>query len=264
MLGRIVGRRRPVLDEETILWQFDTFGWALGQFGADVFYNETELVLPDNRHFPGTADSPDGMARLIFDHVKRHAGVSHWPTELIEENACATLPAPKLRIEGDLRGSGGIVQRDVPPEHRLPVLYNEGMLGNPETIIASFAHTLAHYLGSLASEEPPGGLENWPHVTELLAVFLGFGVIFANDAYNFRAGCGGCGPAAVSRENYLSQHDVTYALAIFATLKGIPEKRVKGHLKKTLRGYFSRAMQDVQRRTALWRPLLPARLSAPA
>ncbi len=258
MLGRLLGRNEPVLDEETILWQFDTYAWALEQFDAGVFYNETELVLPDNRYFPGTADSPEGMARLIFDHVKRYAGVSHWPTELIEENACATLPAPKLQIEGDLRGAGGIVQRNVLPEHRLPVLYNEGMLGSPETIIASFAHTLAHYLGSLASAEPPGGLENWPHVTELLAVFMGFGVIFANDAYNFRAGCGNCGPAAVERENYLSQHDVTYALAIFTTLKQIPEKQVKGYLKKSLRGYFGKAMKDVRERAALWQPLLPA------
>ena len=260
MLGRILGRGEPVLDEATILWQFDTYDWALRQFDASVFYNETDLVLPDNAHFPGQADSPEGMAQLIFDHVKRHAGVSHWPTELIEQNACATLPQPKLLIEGDLRGSGGIVPARVTPEQRLPVIYNEGMLGNPETLIASYAHTLAHYLGSLATEPPPGGLENWPHVTELLAVFMGFGVIFANDAYKFRAGCGSCGPAAVERENYLSQHDVTYALAIFSTLKSIPEKRVKGHLKKTLRGYFGKAIKDVRGRAELLQRLTPARL----
>ncbi len=261
MLGRILGRHEPVLDEETILWQFDTFDWALRQFDAGVFYNETDLVLPDNSHFPGQADSPDGMAQLIFDHVKQYAGVSHWPTQLIEQHACNALDAPKVQIEGDLRGKGGIVPADVAPEHRLPIIYNEGMLGNPETIISSFAHTLAHHLGSMATEAPPGGLENWPHVTELLAVFMGFGVIFANDAYNFRAGCGSCSPAAVERENYLSQHDVTYALAIFSVLKSIPEKRVKGHLKKTLRGYFGKAVKDVRGRSALLQRL-PGRESA--
>lgn len=245
MLGRLLGRSGPVLDEETILWQFDTFDWALRQFNAQVFYNETDLVLPDNSHFPGQAGSLDGMAQLIFDHVKRYAGVQHWPTQLIEQNACGTLEAPTIQIEGDLRGNGGIVAVDVPDEHRLPIVYNEGMLSNPETIISSFAHTLAHYLGSMATETPPGGLENWPHVTELLAVFMGFGVIFANDAYHFRAGCGSCSSAGVERENYLSQHDITYALAIFSALKSIPEKRVKGYLKKTLRGYFGKAMKDV-------------------
>lgn len=248
MLATILGRREPLIDETTALWQFDTFDWALQEFDASLFYEHTELVLPDNSHFPGRVDSPEGMAQLIFDHVKRYAGVSHWPTQLIEEHACPALAAPKIEIAGALRRTDVIEIDDVPDEHRLPILYNEGMLSSPETIIASFAHTLAHYLGSMASTEPPGGLENWPHVTELLAVFMGFGVIFANDAYHVQAGCGSCSAPAVKRENYLSQHDITYALAIFSVLKQIPEKQVKRHLKKSLRGYFSKSVKDVRSR----------------
>jgi hypothetical protein len=264
MLGRILGKTEPLLDAETIQWQFDTFAWALRQFDAEVFYDETTLVLPDNAHFPGRSDSPQAMADLIFNHVKQYAGVGHWPTRVIEQNACGTLEAPKVEIAGNLRGSGGEVV-DVAEEHRLPVLYNEAMLSSPETLIASFAHTLAHYLGSMSDEEPPGGLENWPHITELLAVFMGFGVIFANDAYNFRAGCGSCSSPAAERENYLSQHDITYALAIFTVLKSIPPKQVARHLKKTLRAFFNRAVKDVSQRTGMLQPLSRQALaSAPA
>lgn len=248
MLGRLLGKTEPLLDEETIAWQFDVFDWALRQFDAGVFYNETVLVLPDNSHFPGQENSVQGMAELIFNHVKKYAGVSHWPTQLVEQNACATLEAPNMEVAGDIRGGGGIIPANVAPENRLPVIYSEAMLASPETLIASFAHTLAHYLGTLSTEEPPGGLENWPHITELLAVFMGFGVIFANDAYNFKAGCGSCSSPAAERENYLSQHDVTYALAIFTELKSIPEKQVTRHLKKTLRSFFGKALRDVRKR----------------
>ena len=61
---------KAVLDEETTLWLFDTFAWALRNLDARVFYEETILVTPSNQHFPGTENSAHGMANLIFSQVK--------------------------------------------------------------------------------------------------------------------------------------------------------------------------------------------------
>jgi hypothetical protein len=131
----------------------------------------------------------------------------------------------------------------------LTVTYEPSYVGNPEAMIAVYAHTLAHYLGLSVREPPPGGAENWPHVTELLAVFLGFGLMFANTALVFpRGGC--CGGPVVRRQAYVSQHDITYALAIFAALKDIPPKQVLEHLKKPLRGHFRQALREVRGRHA--------------
>ena len=69
---------KALLDEETTLWLFDTFTWALRNLEARVFYDETILVTPSNQHFPGTESSVHGMANLIFSQVKEYAGLKHW------------------------------------------------------------------------------------------------------------------------------------------------------------------------------------------
>ncbi len=132
---------------------------------------------------------------------------------------------------------------------KLVIPYSREHLRNPEVLIAEFAYTLAHYLGMTAGEAPPGGEENWRHVTELLAVFMGFGVMMADSANTTKIrSCSSCSGPAVERQNYLSQYDVTYALAIFCCLKDIPAREGVKSLKSSLRPFFKKAMKDVLHR----------------
>ena len=75
-------------------------------------------------------------------------------------------------MDGALRGTHATLSEAVAEAEQIGVDYDPNMVGNPEGLIASFAHTLAHYLGQSAKEVPPGGVENWPQITEVLAVFL--------------------------------------------------------------------------------------------
>jgi len=241
----------PVLDQESITWLFESFGWALQHLDSDIFFTDTILVTPRNEHFPGTANSIPGIAELIFNQVAAYAGMHHWPCLLINQNDWVANDSPKVIIEGALRGPDGIPPADIAPEHRLAVTYDAQQINNPEALIATFAHTLAHYLASMAPESPPGGDENWAQTTEVVAVFLGFGLMLSNSAYAFRtSGCGSCRSAASGRNNFLSQYDTTYALAIFAHLKELPVKAVTAHLKKPLRGFYKQCAKDVANRTA--------------
>lgn len=255
-------RRQPLLDASSIAWQYEVFGWALRHFGTDIFQDETILVLPSNAHFPGRANSIPEMARLIFQQVQQHAGLAHWPCRVVDPGAFDPETRPRLVIQGALRGSRGIVPTAVSPAERLTVTYDPDMVRNPEALIGTYAHTLAHYLAALAQEAPPGGEANWPHATELLAVFMGFGVILANSAFNVPTRqCGACQGPASDRASYLSQYDITYALAIFCALKGIAPGAVTPHLKSSLRGFFRKAMKqvvasdDLERLRAIDRPL---------
>ncbi len=240
--------KKPLLEDASSQWIFSAFSWALEQFDAELFYSDTILVLPSNEYFPGRADSMDGMAGLIFDQVKRYAGISHWPTQIADQNSCPLINTPKIQIQGALRGPDGIVQEQVSDEQRLLIPYNPQQLNNPEAMIASFAHIVAHYLGQMAKEPPPGGSEYWPHVTELLAIYIGFGLMFANSAFTFRGGCGSCYNPNANRDAYLSEIETTYALAIFAVLKEIPDSEVTRHLKKHLRGVYRRAAREIRAR----------------
>lgn len=244
---------KPLLDETSAQWMFDTFSWALRNFDAEVFFKESVLVTPSNEHFPGSESSAEGMANLIFNQVKAFAGMQHWPFRLVDGNTYESpeegSELPRIQIEGPARGATVVAPTTDENTQKLVVLYLEEYLRDPEVLIANFAHTLAHYLGTTAKEAPPGGEENWPHVTELLAVFMGFGVMMADSANTTKIrSCSSCSGPAVERENFLSQYDVTYALAIFCCLKDIPTGQVVKQLKSSLRPFYKKAVKDVMSR----------------
>ena len=240
--------KKPLLDEVASQWLVDAYGWALRHFDAKVFFDESILVTPTNEHFPGRETSAEGMAALIFDRVQTYAGVRHWPFQIVDAlNYVPTDTPPRLN-------AALLVQRGAHaanlPAHTAPLIipYNPHQIGKPESLIASYAYILAYYLGTLAKELPPGGENYWPHATELLGVFMGFGIMFANTAYTFKGGCGSCYNPLAERAEFLSQDEVTYAMALFCALKRIPTQTVLPHLKSYLRPAYKRAISDIQRR----------------
>ncbi len=240
--------KKAPLDASSSQWLFDAFAWSLDNFDAKLFYNDTLLVLPTNQFFPGRVDSVHGMASLICDRVKGYAGISQWPTRIADQSSCSLLNPSRVRVKGALRGPDGIADESVADEQRLLIPYNPQQINNPEGMIATFAHTLAHYMGQTAKTPPPGGVEYWPHVTELLAVYLGFGLMFANSAFTYRGGCGSCYNPHAVRQASLSEFEATYALAIFAVLKDIPNSSVTRHLKRHLRGTYKRMAKEIKNR----------------
>lgn len=240
---------KPLLEEDTIQWLFETYGWALNNFGSDVFFNETTMILPTNEYFPGNANNAHDMATVIFNQVKKYAGLTHWPCKLLDQSSYSIETPPKVLIEGAVRGSKGIAPDSVADENKLLITYHPEQVKNPEALIASYAHTLSHYLGTMAKQPSPGGEEFWPQTTEVLAAFMGFGLIFSNSAYTFKRNtCGSCAGAVPSRSGYLSQFEMTYAFAIFCALKNIPNKDVLPHLKKSLRSFFKKSVIDINKR----------------
>ena len=237
--------RKPPLEQASINWLLDHFAWALENFDAELFFRDAQLVEPNNHFFPGRADSVPGMASLVFDRVKDYAGVGHWPTRLVDHRACAVNRLEQVQIDGALRGPRGVKPLQVEERYLLQVPFNPQQVNNPEGLIASFAHVLAHHLGQMARTPPPAGPQYWPEVTELLAIYLGFGLMFANSAFTFRGGCGSCYNPAAKRDAALSETEATYALAIFGVLKEIPPTKVTPHLKKHLRAFYRKAARDL-------------------
>ncbi len=239
--------RQPPLDSPSIAWIFEVYGWAIRHCSADYFLHHARLVLPTNDFFPGRSDNPQDMAELVFGKVAEYAGMPHWPWVVMDSSQCLlqqNVPLPSAAAQSahasEKLGGGP-----------LPVLYETQHVRQPEALIAGFAHTLAQYLGATATEPPPGGGgQNWPHITEVLATYMGFGLMFANSAFVFPSGgCSSCGAHNNKRENALAQWDCTYALALFCVLKGVPYAQLRPHLKKSLRGYFKHCVRDIRERS---------------
>lgn len=237
--------KQPVVDPASSEWIFEAFGWALQNFDAELFYSDTVLVRPTNEYFPGKVNSVHGMAEIIFERVKGYAGVSHWPTLVQDQSVCRLVESQQVQIHGALRGPAGIADELIDDSQRLVIPYNPQQINNPEGMIATYAHIIAHHMGRMTKVPPPGGIAYWPQATELLAIFLGFGFMFANSAYNFRGGCGSCYNPYAQRDAYLSEVEATYALALFCQLKSIPTSEVKAHLKSHLRGTYRQSVKEI-------------------
>lgn len=240
-------KNQPLLDEDSIRWLFDTFYWSVGSFDRPV---RPALVLPTNDFFPGRADSVHGMAEMIFRRVVEYAGMTDRPLRLVAGTACAipatvhdTLPHVTLDFRS---GETRVVSATDASARERVIGYDPALVGNPEALIASFAHSLAAIRAADAATAPPGGAENLPYATEVLAVVMGFGVMLANSAKTIQVrSCGSCGGGQAGRQSALSQYDITYALALFCQLEEIAGKEVTPHLSRPLRPFFRKALRDV-------------------
>jgi len=246
-------KSKSVLDEDSIIWLFDTFLWAENFLDADIFYKQTLLVLPSNAFFPAKSNDLEEMSTLIFANVKQYAHLQHWPFQLVNQNNEVVEQVQLPYIEGAIRGTK-VIDQSSKAENSLLIPFNPIQSRNPQAIIAYFAQTLAYYALLLSPNKPENYQGNIPQLSEVIAVFMGFGVIMANSAFNYKnVTCGSCNTPSTERQSYLSQYDITYALAIFCVLKGINKKVVLASLKSSLRTFFKKAYKQVLKRAELER-----------
>ncbi|MES2444994.1 MAG: hypothetical protein V4574_19385 [Pseudomonadota bacterium] len=245
MLG-LFKPRLPV-DRDEFEWLLACFAWYLREFDGIDGLRGSPLVLPTTDFFPRSDLQGHARAVELFDRVRDLAGMREWQCDLV---AGASDANPHIATGHLLRRrTEAQPLRTFSYQHgRYLITYNPVGLADPETLVATFAHELAHYLMHTASGRPPGGGELEEHATDLAAVFLGFGVFMANSAKNFRQfqtheEMGWEMRAA----GYLSELARITGLAIFVRLKGADAGAAERALKDYLRGPFRKALAAIDR-----------------
>ncbi len=236
---------KEIIDQNTQNWIFDTFAWAIENFDINVLKNDSRLVLPTNEFYPGTVSSIDEMAQAMFVNTKIYAGMQNWPIQLTSNPPIAQTAIEDLRVGAIMRGEQADVALNFASEP-LMLGYNANQVNQPQDLIAGISQALASILVISNKALPPGGKEYLPQAIDLVACFMGFGVIFANTAYQFRGGCGSCNNASLNRQAALTEPETIYALALFCVLKKQPMKDVKGHLKAHLKKDFTNAYKSIE------------------
>jgi hypothetical protein len=255
---RLFPPRLPV-DADEFDWILACFRWFDDEFDASRRYlGNPRLVMPDADTFPPSPTRGHARAAELFEIVRRRAGMIDWDCDLIPGEA-----------ERGTRVSTGLGLRhlgDAPPlgtfafaNGRYRISYNPSLLERPASLIATFAHELAHYLLHTARTPPPGGRDLQEHATDLAAVYLGFGLFLANSAQTFRQfeGFGEYG-WEMRRQGYLGEPALTTALALFVRRAGTDARAARAALKPALRSPFCAAIRAIDRR----HPDIHAALSA--
>lgn len=235
---------KPVIDNDTKAWLFDCVAWAVVQFGHQTFKQNTRLVLPNNQCYPGRVESIEGMARVIFDKTVEYCDMKRWPLTLVNPQQWQGHQVPRITYSGQLRSGE---EQILLPDHlnTIQIGYNPSQVNQPQDMIATLVQQIASVLIRSTGSVPPGGQNMIPAAIDVLSCVMGFGVMFANTAYQFRGGCGSCYNPRANRQAILPENDMLYTLAIFCVLKQIPVSDVAFHLKRHLRSGFKSMHKEV-------------------
>lgn len=241
-------KTKPVLDEASREWVFDTFAWCIAHLDSEFFTKNSELILPNNTFYPGSVNSVEEMADTIFANTTKYAGMTSWPMALVSPTNYIQKPMHQLFFQSNLRGENCKITYnenfgDTAPSIEIP--FHPSQLNQPQDLIAYLVQTQANILVNQYGVVAPGGKDVLPQTIDLVACFMGFGVVFANTAYQFKGGCGSCNNHNLNRQAALPELETVYALALFCVLKEVDIKKVKKELKPHLYKSFRQAHKEI-------------------
>jgi hypothetical protein len=277
MLLDLFKNKSPV-DRDSEVWLDEMFDWCLTYLDADLFHQHSQIILPTDDFFSGRISSEQAFAELVMGNIQKYSHITHWPLHAVNMQTTAptaiTVPpfksirqlesvktadtptaAPVNSAPANPYQMGGqsvepIAQANFEP---IPLPFNPRQIKHPEALISTMAQQIAQMVMVQVAVAPPGVLragaqseqaskEIQVWASEVIGVFLGFGVMFSNTAFEYRGGCGSCYDASKNRPAQLPQAETLYALAKFCHLKDIPAKQATKHLKPHLRGMLKETM----------------------
>jgi HEAT repeats len=212
MLGWL-GPKCP-LDTGEKMWTEHRMRWLAGKLGINRLM-ASEVILPEPRFFPDPYGGTLADARRIFDRVCGYMGLDPERFEL------EVLP------DESIRGAAGIYE----PGERPRITLASAQLPDPERLVATLAHELAHDIllgGGLLT----GNEGDHEPVTDLVPVFLGLGLFTANAPVRDRSYTENRWHYfQIARQGYLPSRMIGYALALFAYARGETEPAWAGYLR---------------------------------
>ena len=251
-------KTKPVIDEVSKAWIFDTFSWCITALDKDFFEHNSELILPNNTFYPGSSNSIDEMADTIFSNTLKYTGLTKWPIKLVPAERFIQKPMPLLLLASTFRGESCNISYQtshvevVNPS--IDIAFHASQLNQPQDFIAYLVQNQASILLSQHDANdtmntnkvsPVNDKVALPQTIDLIACFMGFGVIFANTAYQFKGGCGSCNNRNLNRKPALPELETVYALALFCVIKSVEVKHVKKSLKSHLYKHFKQAYKEI-------------------
>jgi hypothetical protein len=238
----------PVSDDER-LWVDEAFGRLEKMLGRARML-DARVVLPDAEHFPDPYDGTPATAGKLFERMCEYLRVDRARAELeIFPDETDELRAILPYWSGGSPGCAGLYihdtteavnrKRGAEDMRRMLVALRSTLLKDPVPLVATIAHELGHVILIGGGLLDPAAAADHESITDLLTVFLGFGIFNANSAARFGqfqdAGRQGW---SMSRLGYLPQTVYGYALAKFATRRGEHKPAWARHLTTNVRAYF--------------------------
>lgn len=254
------GPKRPLSAEEWE-WQLAGFRWLIEEFDGVEAHRQGVLATPDGACFPDSALRGDARAQELLAQVMQIAGIGEWPVRLVLVDGQASFlsvggPAALVQAGRTAAGTFQLVA-DGKGGWVAEIVASRMQLEDEAALVATLGHETAHYWMTGSNRAAPGGTECEELLTDLTAVWLGFGIFLGNSArYGFHTkddigtSIGG-GWYVSGWQGYLSERALMTALAISETLAGRDPMAAAPYLKPHLARDLADAARYVAKRDIL-------------
>lgn len=204
---------------------------------------EVSVILPDIEHFPDPYDKTSAAAEKMFSRICRYMKINRDIIDLeVFPDVTSELGKLLPYWSSDHGGCAGIYFDPEDESKKMVVALRQSQMEDPLAVVATLAHELGHVIllgGGLLDRNT----KDMEPLTDLLTVFLGFGIFNANCAARFRQWHADRKQGwSMQRLGYLPEEVYGYALARFAKERGEHRPRWAAHLSTNVRSYFKKSV----------------------
>ena len=227
-------------------WLEDSMLWLHGKLQISSFC-EAPTVLPTTEFFPEKYEASEAGVNVLLGRVMKYMGVSSSSVRLeIYTEGSDDIYDGLPQYSFERRGSAGHMH----PQKRAGkyvIGVEEKNLSDPFSLVATLAHELGHVI-LLGRKYMRSSDQDHEHMTDLVTVYLGFGVFTANSAFQYRSySSGGDFGWSASRQGYLSEAMFGYALALYARMRGERDALWLEHLDKNILSYYKASRKFIEK-----------------
>lgn len=202
------------VDDAAKRWIEDRLQWLSDQFGRDVFTRRA-VILPTNDFFPDPVDGSRESVRNLLDQVCNYMDVDPEQVELE-----IFTDSNKLWLVNDdgkylPTGPAGLYEEG---NGKMVIHIEKTGLSDLSSLVGTMAHELSH-LRLMGEGRVSGAEYDNELLTDLTAVFHGFGIFLGNSPRNWEGDYSLWPGTKLKRPEYMSLHMHAYALAHTAWLR---------------------------------------------
>ncbi|TYK67398.1 hypothetical protein [Colwellia echini] len=285
---------KPIIDEASKEWIFDTFAWCMAQMNGEYFQPNQQLILTDML-YPQNLQCVEAIADKVLTKTNQYIGMSNTAISLTPVKQfyhtynfeCSvddlTKPTRKPFFSSTLyrehyqarNATTANENNNIP----LEIGYHESQLNQPDTFIAYLVEKQLTHIVKQQGVNPPTRKvtltravdDKSPHkqtltkTVDLIACFMGFGVIFSRAASHLQSESNvesnknkrseiknvvknnikpkvSTNTALINKEH---TEEIIYALALFCAIKNSDTKVIKQELTTDLYKLFNKAYKEV-------------------
>jgi hypothetical protein len=219
-------------------WVEERLRWLSKQFGLHILL-EQPIVLPTPEFFPDVYDGTPNTAKCLFRRVCGYMGVDSDAVDI--EFFHNPTPRSLQTLDPSLGFAAGTWSRGEGPWQRGIVRIEKGGLDRPADLIGIMAHELAHQRLLGEGRCDAGEYDN-ELLTDLTAVYHGFGVFLANNPRKSTGELRNWPGTKLCRPEYLSEPMAGYAMAHIAWFRDEAKPLWAKHLRWAQRGVFKQGL----------------------